>query len=117
MILDNIHARSSYIRKKQAETNEKLEEADKIVFEYLLSSPQYNLCTTKESRKHFAYEIISQDPLLKNRLDELGIERGYGYFLFIVEVVWKLKKQGKTEFDDMVASVMHYPLREYKRKF
>lgn len=117
VILDNIHDRSNYLHKKMAEKNERMIEADKIVFDYLLSSPQYNLCTTKESRKQFAYDIISQDQLLKNRLDELGIERGYGYFLFIVEVVWKLKKQGKTEFDDVVASVMHYPLREIKRKF
>lgn len=117
VILDNIHDRSNYLHKKMAEKNERIIEADKIVFDYLLSSPQYNLCTTKESRKQFAYDIISQDQLLKNRLDELGIERGYGYFLFIVEVVWKLKKQGKTEFDDVVASVMHYPLREIKRKF
>lgn len=116
-ILNNINEHVSFISQKENDLKEKIIEADKIVFDYLINSPQYNLCTTKEARKHFAYEIISRDSVLKAHLDELGIERGYGYYLFIVEVVWKLKKQGKTEFDDMVASVMHYPLREIKRKF
>lgn len=115
LLFDSAKARLNYVQKKVDDKREKIKETDKIVFEYLMSSTQYNLCTTKESRKQFAYNIISQDEILNNHLKELGVERGFGYYLFVVEVVWKLKKQGITEFDDTVESVMYYPIRESKK--
>ena len=112
LLYSNDHERLEYEKQKQVVLRTKQDQANKVLFDFIMSDPRFEMCTTSQARREYVRDVLEPEKALHNKLLEFGVKRRFDYLSIIVDVIWKLKKNGITEFNDLVSNMMYRPERK-----